>query len=252
MDKSYKRFVAYFDVLGYGKRVENIFIDEEYKIQNKVLEDLEVITKNSSINVINFSDTFILYPHEPGVSDTLFEGIIKSSLLLMLLLSIRKSPYLPVRGAIAFGDFLFDKEKNIIIGDALREACSLEKQQEWMGCCLSDSCYEAAKKGADKSFNWFKDNKVLVNYSVPFKTNRFLFFGKQTREMYVVNIESFSRLWGQETKNMPITQERFIENIFINKGINKKESLSLDKDAIIKLRNTQAFFKYVEKIKSRA
>jgi len=162
-----------------------------------------------------------------------------SSLVFMLIAAVSSVPYLPVRGAITYGDFLVNERKQIIIGEALREAYKLEKEQEWMGCCLSDLCYKKVKDY--KSFEIFSKKGVLIKYSVPFK--------HREEDKYVINMESFSRIWGKESKKIPITDSNFIKNIFINKTIDCKNLLELGDKEEIKLKNTQDFFHYIEEIK---
>lgn len=233
-----KFFVAYFDILGYGARVKNKSLQEEFDVQSKLISDCKFINNSKEItkcNIINFSDTFVIYSDD-------FSRIVRGSLLFMLLSAIREVPYLPVRGAISYGDFLFDKETNIIIGEALREAYSLERNQEWMGCSLASSCFNSG--GYKQSFDIFKSKGILVEYNVPLKNDKI-------EKRYVINMESFGRVWGKETKNMPITRPEFIRNLFINLGEDNKDVLGLDDSATLKLNNTKSFFSYIESIKTQ-
>ncbi|MHC4122918.1 MAG: hypothetical protein ACYSSI_05030 [Planctomycetota bacterium] len=235
-----KKFIAYFDILGYESRIKGKSLEQEFKIQERLIKDREELIDTTrelvKCQTIHFSDTHILYTND--CSNSSFSKIIRSSLLFMLLAAVRNVPYLPMRGAISYGDFLVDAEKKIIIGGGLRDACGLEKAQEWMGCCLSDLCYEQVKDYI--SFKWFLEKRVLVKYRVPFKSKE--------KYKYAVNMESFPRIWGKRTKEMPITDSRFIENIFRNKGMSNKDLLKLDKKVRIKLKNTQKFFRYIEKV----
>lgn len=233
----HKKFIAYFDILGYGARIENKSIEEELGIQRRFLEDISKLISNTKevikCNTISFSDTHILY------SDDL-SRVIRGALLFMLMAVCRKRPYFPMRGAITYGDFLFDKEEMIVIGSALREAYILSEQQEWMGCCLSESCCMAVTPTV---FNYYTKKGVLVKYNAPIKN-------KKPIERYVINMESFSRIWGTSTRDMKINDD-FVRNIFLNKGSSGTDILNLDSDKGIqtKLDNTQEFFRYIEKLK---
>lgn len=235
-----KKFIAYFDILGYGDRINDKSIDEEYKIQKEFIDDrinlIDSVSEIAKCSAIHFSDTHIFYSEDN--SENSFDKIVRSSLLFMLIAAVRSTTYLPLRGAISCGDFLVDREKWIIIGQGLREAYALAERQEWMGCSLSDSCYEQAKNF--RIFNIFLEKLILINYSVPFKERR--------EYKYVINMESFIRLWGEKCKNMPLTDPEFIKNIFINKGMKDSKLLVLNKGAQKKLENTQEFFEYIKKI----
>jgi len=247
MNKRRKNFVAYFDILGYGRRIEKRSVEEEFNIQDEFitrLEDFIKGTKNiEKCELFNFSDTYILYIDDG--SENSFIQIIYNSLICMLLAAVKKIPYFPFRGAISYGDFLVNKERNVIVGEALREAYLLEKRQQWMGCCLSNSCYEKVKDYA--GFKWFKDRGVLVKYKVPFKDKEGHAY---TEDRWVINIEAHSRIWARETKGMPIATCEFIENIFTNKGMNNNDILNLDNETELKMKNTQHFFKRIKEIKN--
>ena len=237
-----KKFIAYFDILGYGERIKEKNIDEEYVIQESLINEVKKIIKENArkradFHTISFSDTHIFYTND--ISENAFEMIIKSSLVFMLIAAVRKPPYLPLRGVVNYGDFKADYDKAIFIGKGLREAYKLEKKQEWMGCFLTDSCYEQVK-----NFNTFKEflqKFVLINYPVPLKVG--------SKNQYVINMESFPRIWGKQCKDMPLTTPEFIENIFINKGITN-EKLRLNESAKKKLENTKKFFIDLQKITS--
>lgn len=234
-----EKFVAYFDVLGYGERIRGKNIDEEYVIQKRLREEIgEIIEKNAKkradFHTISFSDTHIFYTND--ISEDAFEMIIKSSLIFMLLAAVRRRPYLPVRGAIHYGDFIADHANSIFIGKGLREAYEFEKNQNWMGCLISDSCYKQVN--GFEVFRSFVGRQVIVNYPVPFKEEK-------RENKYVINIESFQRIWGDQCKDMPVTKPEFIENIFVNKGKGNNNLLILDDDSRKKMENTKKFFTYI-------
>lgn len=241
-----KKFIAYFDILGYGKRINNKNIDEEYAIQRDLKIDIrEIIEKNAKnradFHTIHFSDTHIFYTNDN--SEYAFEIIIKSSLIFMLLAAVRKHPYLPLRGVVNYGDFIADHDNSIFVGKGLREAYALEKNQEWMGCFLSDSCYKRVKDFG--IFKKFLEEIVLVDYPVPLKTG--------DKNKYAINIESFPRIWGEACKGMPIAAPEFIKNIFVNKGKENGSVLDLDESAKRKMGNTIEFFEHIQnKLNNRA
>ena len=167
-----KKFIAYFDILGYGERIKQKNIDEEYVIQKRLLEEIrEIIEKNAKkradFHTVSFSDTHIFYTND-----------------------------------------------------------------------ISDLCYEQVKDF--EIFKFFVKEQVLFSYSVPFKEDK-----RENR--YVVNIESFPRIWGDKCKHMPVTKPEFIENVFMNKGEGDDGLLSINGDARRKMENTKEFFTYARK-----
>ncbi len=156
---------------------------------------MRIIVNNANtrtiFHAIQFSDTHVFYTED--ASEDAFEIIIKSSLVFMLMAAIRKHPYLPLRGAINYGDFRVDQENSIFVGKALRDAYVFEKSQEWMGCFLSDLCYEQVKNY--EIFKEFLKKLVLVKYPVPFKN------ATNEEGKYVINMEAFPRVYGEESKD---------------------------------------------------
>ncbi len=235
-----KKYVAYFDILGYGNRIKNKSLSEEYDIQKKFIDDrikfIDAVKENMTCQAIHFSDTHILFTNDD--SEDSFDKIVRSSLLFMIIASIRSPIYLPLRGAICCGEFLVDQKHQIVIGQGLRDAYALAAKQEWMGCSLSDSCYRNVK--SFNVFNEFKGINLIVEYPVPMKEG--------SENKYVINMESFIRVFGVETKEMPICNPDFIENIFTNKTSKKENLLTLDEKAKIKLKNTQEYYAYIDKL----
>ncbi len=242
-----KCFLAYFDILGYGNRIGKKRVTGEYNIHKKFVdrakfsyEKINNEISSEKISYIHFSDTHVFYTADN--SEYSFGSIVLSSLRFMILSAISPIPYLPVRGSICYGNFIADKENNIYVGKALREAYDLERKQDWLGCCLSHKCIEKAKNFG--VFAQFKEKGLLVEYQVPLKKRR-------NYLSYTINMESFVRVFGKESKEMPITNPKFWENIFINKGLNNSDRIKLKKEDKLKLENTKKFYNYIEKIQNQ-
>lgn len=240
-----KCYLAYFDILGYGSKIMGKDLSEECQIYKGFIEDAKICCNNfiagkgdKKVFYLYFSDTHFFYTEDD--SEIAFASIIGCSLCFMLLASVRRVPYLPVRGAITYGDFKADLENNIFIGSALRKAYFLEKNQEWSGCALSLDCVEKVE-----DFPYFKrfvEERLLVEYKIPMKKTK-------KYNSYVINMEAFPRLHGEESRDIPITNSDFWRNIFENKGENNKDTIKLDGEAEKKLEHIQEFFQYIESIK---
>ena len=236
------RFLAYFDVLGYEVRITKKTLEEELALHKDMLERIQIsqdwATKGldySLISNVYFSDSFIFYSKDN--SDKSFASIIAVALFFMNVSAIKKLPYFPMRGAISYGDFLADHKNKIYIGSALREACRLQEKQDWMGCCLTEACVQ--KVSDSRYFEKFKNEKTLLFYGVPMKPPN------REEKLWCVNMESWPRNYALKSKEMPITRDDFLRNIFENRGINNLDSIKLNEDAERKLKNTQEFFCWV-------
>jgi hypothetical protein len=230
--KNTKQFVAYFDVLGYGNRIYGKSINEEYEIQKHLIDRKEERVKSNKQDIkyysVHFSDVIILYGDN-------FSKIAKESLVLMYETAVKNHPSFLLRGAIGYGDFLVDDKRRIYIGSGLRDAYKFERKQEWMGCCLSDACYEKVRY--DKPFEKYSQMGILVKYAVPLK-------GGVKEERYVINMEHCNRKF---SNSINITPE-LIDKIFKGDKFNEMNE-DTKKDINTKLKNTKDFFEYIEKVK---
>lgn len=147
--KSGKRFVAFFDLLGFKSWIKS---DGSFKVftyvrgffnlvikaslpGSVVNSDMSVTLKDSDIGFINFSDSIVLYTLDD--SDNCLEKIILVSGDLMNGVITGTSRL--IRGGISHGDFFADPECNAYVGQALVDAFHLEGAQEWFSCSLDDS-----------------------------------------------------------------------------------------------------------------
>jgi len=90
-----------------------------------------------------------------------------------------------IRGAIAFGEFYIDEDNSIYFGKALISAVNLEKEQEWIGCCLDQGMadvfneYNQAWLAEGKPVIWQKtwlgsvlSRHAIDEYPVPMKNGK--------------------------------------------------------------------------------
>lgn len=131
-----KRWVSYFDLLGFSDLVQT---KGELSVFDTITTALEEFKrkpkpKDHLIERVWFSDSFILYSQ--GASDIDFSCIEQVSRHFFLSL-IQKE--IPVRGALAFGELYADKDNNILFGKALLEAYKYSENQDWIGMILTPS-----------------------------------------------------------------------------------------------------------------
>ncbi len=82
---------------------------------------------------LHFSDTMLFWSDDCVVSNGEFFDIAIDFFCRALEIGV------PLRGAIATGELLYDKERSIVIGGALVEAAKAESAQAWCGIGLAPS-----------------------------------------------------------------------------------------------------------------
>ena len=144
---------AYFDVLGFKRRLQSEGLGRVRKSYLKLIEEAVTpqrarfsknITISASGNIVPAlmwtpieaafaSDSIILYvPYNPQVIE---EFLRRCALLFSSALRI----LVPLRGVITVGEGVFNLKKNVFIGSPLVEASSLEKELDWVGVVLARS-----------------------------------------------------------------------------------------------------------------
>ena len=144
-----KRFVAFFDILGFGSWVENdgsmgVFTYVRGFLNLMVRASLpgSVVHPNMSVDVpssdlgyVMFLDSIVFYSRDDSYE------CLKTMLAVCgeFMNSVICGPSRMVRGAIAYGDFFVDPEVDAYVGQALIEAYRLEGQQDWLALSLDAS-----------------------------------------------------------------------------------------------------------------
>jgi hypothetical protein len=147
--ESGKRFVAFFDLLGFSSWLEAEGSAEVFTYVRGFLNlmiraslpgsvvhpDMSVTVKDSNMGFINFSDSIVFYSRDD--SDACFDTMLRVCGEFMN--GVITGPSRMLRGAISHGDFYADPEANAYVGQALVDAYRLENAQDWLSCSLHDS-----------------------------------------------------------------------------------------------------------------
>jgi hypothetical protein len=148
--ESEKKFVAFFDIIGFknwidlegSKEVFNYmrgYLDFIFKVSlpgSTANPDMTVNIAGSKINYINFSDSIIYYSIDDSYES--FEAIIRVCNDFMAIingLNTKKFSIL-TKGAISHGDFFVDIDTRSFVGEALIKSYLLEKDINWLGLCF--------------------------------------------------------------------------------------------------------------------
>ena len=125
-------WIVYFDILGFSSWVQDnpCFVLEQYEaaLQASTVSDTVMVDK------IHFSDTFLFYSidNSPQAYSWL-QCIAKNFMLRCIYKKI------PLRGAIAHGEFYVDKSKGVYFGKALIDAYKEAESQDWVGLIIEKS-----------------------------------------------------------------------------------------------------------------
>lgn len=130
-----RRWVAYFDLLGTRQLIHS---NDHVRVFGVYAKAIEQATKRSAaqarIHQAWFSDTFLTYSESDSGSDFVAMDMVARWFVYFLILD-----EIPVRGAIACGDFYADRNNHLYFGEALIEAYDYGEAQDWIGFILCPS-----------------------------------------------------------------------------------------------------------------
>jgi hypothetical protein len=144
-----KRFVAFFDLLGFSSWLEDEGSAEVFTYVRGFLNliiraslpgsvvhpDMSVTVKDSDMGFINFSDSIVFYSRDD--SDACFDTMLRVCGEFMN--GVITGPSRMIRGAISHGEFYADPDANAYVGQALIDAYHLESAQDWLSCSFHAS-----------------------------------------------------------------------------------------------------------------
>lgn len=138
---SAKRWIAYFDILGFSHRIETTHPDIILEIYNKLVRLSQQELESAGLFCLYFSDTFIFYSMDDTPKSYSWIQVVAKNFIRDCL-----REYVPFRGAIAFDEFYVDLKKGIFFGKALVEAHREAESQDWIGLILAKSAEEKVRE----------------------------------------------------------------------------------------------------------
>lgn len=179
MTKYKNRLICFLDVLGFSNLLQTVPIEELHLKYSEFIDDaknrtfysMEEDSKRTNFAVTQiFSDSIILVSND--ITDVYNVNNYIGAIHHILEIAFVKN--FPLRGAITYGDFLVDDERNIFLSKQFPEIVKWESNQEWPGCVILKSAHdivlEAAfgKKILTEGVSISGDLPV-VKYEVPLK-----------------------------------------------------------------------------------
>ena len=154
------RWVAYFDLLGFGKYVKNHELNEIVNFYDIIRQNMrQIITgykEKRGIKYSHFSDSFLMYSKTDSM--TSFDLIDKAAKFFFTRLIEKK---IPLRGAITVGEFYTHEHKNVFLGKALVDVVRYADCQDWVGFILTPMAESKISKNNYPLQNYIKCNIPL-------------------------------------------------------------------------------------------
>lgn len=213
-----KTFIlAYLDVLGFTKLVEDKGLEEVYKMYENLIEKVDFAAEHYRPGgfavPVPISKTEMRYAFAMGfkleysyASDTILVwcefnrfNIVPFLECITTLFCSALEVGMPLRGTITFGDAILSKSKSIYIGKPIIEGAICEKNQAWIGITFGYALI------ADVEFGWLGDLKNVIPFSEHIKTKD---KGENTTNQYMITniVLDWPRFIRTEGKNEEILQ----------------------------------------------
>lgn len=184
-----KRFIAYFDYLGFKKFIEKNSLEDQIQGMNNNFRDMESALSpggyiktpqgvaadisKSKINCINFSDTVVFWTNDDS------EESLAEILDVAFKFNWQSVDYFfPVRGALVYGEIVhvdFKSENsgggmyniNSVFGKGLVRAHEKAESQHWAGSVIDNSFTEELERRGHNLDSYL--NPYAKKYVVPYK-----------------------------------------------------------------------------------
>lgn len=137
------RLLAFFDILGFKeehlrkKDLETLYCEYSSfidKANKAIYGDVKTIYGENTVSNFNksiiFSDSFLLISYD--IEDV--KNINKFLLSCITLMQEAINHSFVLRGAIGYGEAIYDEEKNIFLSKEFAELYTQESKQNWAGC----------------------------------------------------------------------------------------------------------------------
>ncbi|MBI2832667.1 MAG: hypothetical protein HYX79_10470 [Chloroflexi bacterium] len=146
------RWVSYFDLLGFSELVNSGKYFDVIEPYTKAIKEFKEASGLEHVETTWFSDTFVLYSTDD--SNDSFVSVEAKSRAFVYSLVCRG---IPLRGAMAYGNFYANRQYSVFFGPAFIEAYIYGELQDWVGFVLTPSAIkqmESIGLPADERLNY--------------------------------------------------------------------------------------------------
>jgi hypothetical protein len=142
LQKYQKRWVCYFDILGFQEWLKRHGIVETI---HRYFQSREIVERqihgHPRLRVKCFSDTFLIYSVDDSAA-----SFVQIEQAARWIVNTNLAKHIPVRGAISVGEIYIVEEDDIYIGKPLNEAYRHGENQNWIGLLLCRSATQHLEK----------------------------------------------------------------------------------------------------------
>lgn len=133
------KFIAYLDILGFKQLVNSNSLDAVRLKLDKLISILGTTSEqyHDQLDIIRFSDSIILITKGSQSED--LDNLVQSILYIQIH-AIQLQ--IPIKGAVSFGEILYEKEISLLIGKPLINAYTLQEEVKFIGVVIDSKCQE--------------------------------------------------------------------------------------------------------------
>ena len=139
-----ERLVLYADFMGFKSRIydksHNELKTELDVFHNKWTRAISSLLNGDYLRTAQFSDSILIVVN--GVDEKMFNLLTKAAIRLM---HTAMSMQIPIKGAIAQGEFTYDQEKQLYFGKPLVDAYLLHEEIKYYGIVVHNSAQKITK-----------------------------------------------------------------------------------------------------------
>ena len=161
-------FVALFDVLGFKNRIETTPLDavvdgyqrlRALKLRARSVPIMSSVrVRMESVGTTIFSDTILLWCDDE--SDAVQSLLTACAVLVASAIEERW----PLRGGIAYGDCILNREARTFVGLPIVQAYQVEQSQEWLGAAIHETALNHKTLGT-----LIQRTEDVIKYAIPVK-----------------------------------------------------------------------------------
>lgn len=208
-----KRFVAFFDILGFKDLVMRNTHEEIYKLLSEISEMRKEIETwkddsigryaNSEIYTVSFSDSIVLFSKTDSIED--FDLFIYS-VRWFFANSMKK--LIPLKAAMAYGEISLNQTQQIYFGQPIIDAYLLEEELNYFGIIFHNTIEEYYIKNFEGSIN----KEACIEIMTPLKSGSIAHLNLLWFDIKETKKETLIEVIGKFKNKVSGSPRRYIDN----------------------------------------
>lgn len=188
-----KRFVLYLDIMGFKDRVAKVDIAElrdmllQFQDKNIKLDPLlystrkikGVTSRKPLLKMSQFSDSIVVVSGGDTLED--LNKILKAGVILM---QVGLQTGFALRGALSFGEMVYNDKRQLFFGQALVDAYLIEESLNCYGVVFHESVESQLQKMKESAY-FVKDNPQKDKTYLPILNDKLIFKGGKSTHYHL-------------------------------------------------------------------